>query len=152
MGEPLFPTEALLWVARCILLISAVLHIIAAVELTLMNRSARPLGYETKKSHAATFAALTMRCSGVLLALFIVYHLLHLTARGGRFQARRVSAPRGLQQRRGRRFPSGMSRCSTSCRWPRFACIWITESGACFRRSGLNNARISPGLRMMSRG
>ncbi len=78
-GEPLLPYSALLWTARAILLASAGLHIWAAVELTLMNRTARLTGYETKKSAAATFASLTMRWSGVLLAVFIVYHLLHLT-------------------------------------------------------------------------
>ncbi len=78
-GEPLLPYSALLWTARLILLMSAVLHIVAAVELTLMNRSARLMGYEAKKSSAATLGSLTMRWSGVLLAAFIVYHLLHLT-------------------------------------------------------------------------
>ena len=55
------------------------LHIVAAVQLTLMNWAARPRGYETKRSIATSYAALTMRWSGVILALFIVYHLLHLT-------------------------------------------------------------------------
>ena len=45
-----------------------------------MNWAARPQGYDTKKSIATTYAALTMRSSGVILALFVVYHLLHLTA------------------------------------------------------------------------
>jgi succinate dehydrogenase / fumarate reductase cytochrome b subunit len=79
MGEPLLPYSALLWIARSVLFASAVLHIVAAVELTLMNRAARVHGYETKKSKAATLGSLSMRWSGVLLAAFIVYHLLHLT-------------------------------------------------------------------------
>ena len=78
-GEPLLPYSALLWVARVVLLVSALLHIVAAVELTLMNRSARLLGYAARKSKAATYGSLTMRWSGVILAVFIVYHLLHLT-------------------------------------------------------------------------
>ncbi len=41
MGEPLMPYGVLLWIARIILLTSAVLHIFAAVELTLMNWAAR---------------------------------------------------------------------------------------------------------------
>jgi succinate dehydrogenase / fumarate reductase cytochrome b subunit len=79
VGEPLLPYSALLWVARAILLLSAGLHIVAAVELTLMSRAARLEDYEKKKSAAATIASLTMRYSGVLLAVFIVYHILHLT-------------------------------------------------------------------------
>ena len=37
MGEPMFPREALLWLARIILFVSVLLHVIAAVRLTLMN-------------------------------------------------------------------------------------------------------------------
>src|SRR6267378_2039028 len=80
MGEPLFPYSLLLWVARIVLLACVSLHITAAVHLTRMNWAARPQGYDAKQSIATTYAARTMRWSGVILALFIVYHLLHLTA------------------------------------------------------------------------
>ncbi len=80
MGEPLFPYSLLLWVVRIILLTCVALHITAAVQLTRMNWAARPQGYDTKKSIDTTYAAWTMRWSGVILVLFIVYHLLHLTA------------------------------------------------------------------------
>jgi succinate dehydrogenase / fumarate reductase cytochrome b subunit len=80
MGEPLFPYSLLLWVTRIVLLTCVVLHITAAVQLTRMNWAARPHGYATKRSIATTVAALTMRWSGVILALFIGFHLLHLTA------------------------------------------------------------------------
>src|SRR6266481_571466 len=80
MGEPMSPYGGLLWVARIVLLACVALHITAAVQLTRMNWAARPQGYDTKQSIATTYAARTMRWSGVILALFIVYHLLHLTA------------------------------------------------------------------------
>ena len=80
MGEPLVPYGWLLWIARIVLLVCVALHITAAVQLTRMNRAARPHGYETKRSIATTFAARTMRWGGVILVLFIIYHLLHLTA------------------------------------------------------------------------
>jgi succinate dehydrogenase / fumarate reductase cytochrome b subunit len=86
MGEPLFPYSLLLWVVRIVLLVCVALHITAAVQLTRMNWAARPQGYETKRSIATTYAARTMRWSGVILALFIVYHLLHLTAGAVGFQ------------------------------------------------------------------
>ncbi len=86
MGEPLFPYSLLLWVARIVLLTCVALHITAAVQLTRMNWAARPQGYDTKRSIATTYAARTMRWSGVILALFIVYHLLHLTAGAVGFQ------------------------------------------------------------------
>jgi succinate dehydrogenase / fumarate reductase, cytochrome b subunit len=79
MGEPMVPYEVLLWAARIILLVSALIHIVAAVQLTLQNWAARPTGYETKRSVATTYAARTMRWGGVIVALFIVYHLLHFT-------------------------------------------------------------------------
>ena len=80
MGEPLFPYSLLLWVARIVLVACVALHITAAVQLTRMNMAARPHGYDTKRSIATTYAARTMRWSAVILLLFIVYHLLHLTA------------------------------------------------------------------------
>ena len=80
MGEPLVPYAALLWIVRLVLLGCVALHITAAVQLTRMNWAARPEAYESRQSIATTYAARTMRWSGVILVLFIVYHLLHLTA------------------------------------------------------------------------
>jgi succinate dehydrogenase / fumarate reductase, cytochrome b subunit len=79
MGEPLLPYSLLLWVVRILLVTCVTLHITAAVQLTRMSRAARPQAYDTKESIATTYAARTMRWSGVILALFVVYHLLHLT-------------------------------------------------------------------------
>jgi succinate dehydrogenase / fumarate reductase cytochrome b subunit len=86
MGEPLFPYSLLLWTVRIVLLLCVALHITAAVQLTRMNWAARPQGYDTKQSIATTYAARTMRWSGVILVLFIIYHLLHLTAGAVGFQ------------------------------------------------------------------
>ena len=55
------------------------LHIWAAYSLTMMNRAARPQDYREKEHRESTYASRTMRWSGVLLLLFIVYHLMHLT-------------------------------------------------------------------------
>src|SRR5688572_729635 len=76
VGDPVFGHGQLLWVARLVLLASAVLHIVAAVQLTQMNYAARPKNYARHKTLKTTLAAMTMRYSGVLLALFIVFHLL----------------------------------------------------------------------------
>jgi succinate dehydrogenase / fumarate reductase, cytochrome b subunit len=86
VGEPALPYGGLLWAVRIVLLACVALHITAAVQLTRMNWAARPHGYDTKKSIATTYAARTMRWSGVILVLFIVYHLLHLTAGAVGFQ------------------------------------------------------------------
>lgn len=70
---------AWLWVARAGLLGAAVLHVVAATQLTLAARRARPEGYRQLRPQAATYAARTMRVGGVLLAVFIVFHILHFT-------------------------------------------------------------------------
>ena len=93
MGEPLFPYSGLLWVARLALVVCVVLHITAAVQLTRMNWAARPQGYLMKQSIATTYAARTTRWSGVILALFIIYHLLHLTAGAVGFQPGEFQRP-----------------------------------------------------------
>jgi succinate dehydrogenase / fumarate reductase cytochrome b subunit len=68
-----------LWIARGVLLASVGLHIWAATSLTLANRAARPVGYREWHAREATYASRTMRWSGVILLLFVVYHLLHFT-------------------------------------------------------------------------
>ncbi len=68
-----------LWIARAVLLLSVILHIWAAASLTLQARRARPVGYRRWVAQESTFASRTMRWSGVIVALFVVYHVLHLT-------------------------------------------------------------------------
>lgn len=68
-----------LWIARGVLLASVLLHIWAAVSLARENREARPVGYRRLHHRSSDYASRTMIWSGPLLALFIVYHLLHLT-------------------------------------------------------------------------
>jgi succinate dehydrogenase / fumarate reductase cytochrome b subunit len=68
-----------LWIARAVLLGSVFLHIWSAWRLTLVNAAARPVGYREVQRRESSYASRTMRYSGVLLLLFIVYHLLHFT-------------------------------------------------------------------------
>lgn len=68
-----------LWIVRIVLLTCVLLHIVAAYQLTILNRKARPVGYENKKDVETTFGALTMRWSGVLLLIFVVFHIMHFT-------------------------------------------------------------------------
>jgi len=72
-------TPALLWSARIGLLFIATLHILAAAQLVLANRRARPSGYEFKKPVASTFANRTMFISGLIVFAFILFHLAHFT-------------------------------------------------------------------------
>jgi len=62
-----------------VLLVVFLLHITYGIQLTLENRSARPVSYSLKEENRTTFAASTMIYTGLALLAFIVYHLLHFT-------------------------------------------------------------------------
>jgi succinate dehydrogenase / fumarate reductase cytochrome b subunit len=68
-----------IWIARAVLLTAVLLHIWSATSLTLDSRRARPEGYRQQKWKESTYASRTMRWGGVILLLFVIYHLLHLT-------------------------------------------------------------------------
>lgn len=72
-------TGELLWVVRIVLIAAVILHVVAATQLTLQNRAARPDGYAKREPQVSTWAARTMRWGGVLLLVFIVLHVLHFT-------------------------------------------------------------------------
>jgi succinate dehydrogenase / fumarate reductase cytochrome b subunit len=79
VGTPLLPPSGLLWIARLVLLAAVLVHIVTATQLTLGNWRARPKDYKRRDVVEATYASRTMRWGGVLLALFVIYHLAHLT-------------------------------------------------------------------------
>lgn len=85
LGHPIFGHEHLLWIARVVLLASVGLHIWAATSLTIQSRKSTAAyavsgvrRYGEKKRQTG-YAAYTMRFGGLLILLFIVYHILHLT-------------------------------------------------------------------------
>lgn len=70
----------LLWVIRFGLLGLIGLHIWSALSLSLANKAARPVDYSHGKPPvAASLASRTMLGGGILVAVFIVYHILHYT-------------------------------------------------------------------------
>jgi succinate dehydrogenase / fumarate reductase, cytochrome b subunit len=80
LGEPALPRTVLLWGMRIGLTLAFVLHIVSAAQLTRMNRRARPVQYQSKRDYvAANFASRTMRWTGVIVGLFVIFHLLDLT-------------------------------------------------------------------------
>ena len=79
LGSPFLPHGQALWIARIGLLVAVLLHIWSAWKLTLINRRARPSPYVRKDIVQASYASRTMRWGGVIIFLFVVYHLLHLT-------------------------------------------------------------------------
>jgi len=75
------PAAELLLAARVVLIAAVLLHVLMAVQLTQLARSARPVGYRKRDSQVATFASRSMRVGGFLLLAFIVFHILHFTTR-----------------------------------------------------------------------
>ena len=69
----------ILWIMRLGLLGIFVAHVASAVRLTLRNRAARPVRYAGQVPLASTYASRTMLMSGIIVTLFVVFHLLHLT-------------------------------------------------------------------------
>jgi succinate dehydrogenase / fumarate reductase cytochrome b subunit len=72
-------SAAALWAARSVLMAAVILHVVAAVQLWMQNRAARPQGYVKKKDVPSSYAARTMVWSGPIVGAFVVFHILHLT-------------------------------------------------------------------------
>jgi succinate dehydrogenase / fumarate reductase, cytochrome b subunit len=78
-GEPALPRTVVLWIVRVGLLAAFVLHIVAAYQLTRMNQRARGAYQAPRDYVAANFASRTMRWTGVIVGLFVIFHLADLT-------------------------------------------------------------------------
>jgi succinate dehydrogenase / fumarate reductase cytochrome b subunit len=79
-GDFLQTNVEVLWPVRIALLGIVIIHIWSAATLTMANRAARPVAYQQWEPTAASYASRTMMVSGIIVAVFIVYHLLHFTA------------------------------------------------------------------------
>ena len=81
---PLLPHSGLLWIIRVVLLASVVAHFVSAI--TLWRRNVKARG-GTKRYHSKqagrgvqrSYSSFTLRWGGVVILLFVIYHLLHLT-------------------------------------------------------------------------
>ena len=80
-AEHLRELGPLLWVIRAFLLVNVLLHIYFTISLAIENRRARPVGYKKKNHIKATFASRSMAMSGLIVLVFILYHLAHFTVR-----------------------------------------------------------------------
>ncbi|MFJ2211686.1 succinate dehydrogenase [Streptomyces sp. NPDC101062] len=88
LGEPLLHYEWALWLVRIVLVAAVVLHGVCAYQLSRRDIAARPSRYVHRRARAS-YATRTMRWGGIILALFIVWHILDLTtgtAHPGGFQ------------------------------------------------------------------
>jgi succinate dehydrogenase / fumarate reductase, cytochrome b subunit len=78
-GHLLQSNPELIWPARLFLLFMIGLHIWSAIKLSRENKAARPVGYAEYRPVASSYASRTMFMSGLIVFVFIIYHLLHYT-------------------------------------------------------------------------
>jgi succinate dehydrogenase / fumarate reductase, cytochrome b subunit len=71
---------AMVWGARIGLLVCVALHIVSAMQLSAMNKEARPVGYAGGTAYGSTTRSRYMLVSGLVILAFVVYHLAHFTA------------------------------------------------------------------------
>lgn len=86
LGEPILPRAGLLWIIRVVLLAAVVGHAYAAFKLWSRAAKAARGGtnrrYQTSKSKRGvqrSYASFTLRWGGIIIVLFVVYHLMHFT-------------------------------------------------------------------------
>jgi succinate dehydrogenase / fumarate reductase cytochrome b subunit len=79
VGYPALPHHGALWAVRVVLLIAVLVHVWMAFQLWRTSAAAREQRYTKNKDLSFSYASRTMRWGGVILLLFIVYHILHFT-------------------------------------------------------------------------
>ena len=79
IGAPVLPNQWYLWIQRTVLTAAVLAHIGAATILTRRARKARPVRYAHRPAVQGSYAARTMRWGGVIILLFVVFHILDLT-------------------------------------------------------------------------
>ncbi|MCC6555924.1 MAG: succinate dehydrogenase cytochrome b subunit [Gemmatimonadaceae bacterium] len=78
-AQALHANVPLLWIARIVLLLAVGIHFYTGISLAGASRAARPVRYQVKGQRHPNLAGRTMALSGLVLAAFIVFHILHLT-------------------------------------------------------------------------
>ncbi|OIK04240.1 succinate dehydrogenase [Streptomyces monashensis] len=88
IGEPFMHYEWTLWLIRIVLVVAVAAHATSAYQLSRRDIKARPSAYVHAKPRAS-YATRTMRWGGIILGLFVVWHVLDLTTgtvHPGRFE------------------------------------------------------------------
>ncbi len=81
---PIMPEGVVLWIMRIGLITMTIIHIHAAATLTIMNKRARPTGYQSPRDYVAVnFASKSMRYTGLFVFLYIIFHIMDLTVGTG---------------------------------------------------------------------
>jgi succinate dehydrogenase / fumarate reductase cytochrome b subunit len=78
VGEPFMHYSWTLWVIRVVMVAAVAAHVVSAYQLSRRDQRARPVRYEHRRARS-TYATRTMRWGGVILLLFLIWHILDLT-------------------------------------------------------------------------
>ena len=78
-AEKLHSLGPIVWIFRLVMLGLFVVHITFGIQLTMENSSASPEAYAIKQRLKTTFAAESMIYTGLIILVFLIYHLLHFT-------------------------------------------------------------------------
>src|SRR6185369_17318382 len=92
-AEFLRKTGPLIWIARIVIIAAALAHIWAATVLSLENKAARPEAYGVKHTIRATLASRTMKWTGLVVLVFVLYHLAHFTWGGAQSASFKENLP-----------------------------------------------------------
>jgi succinate dehydrogenase / fumarate reductase cytochrome b subunit len=79
VGYPIFSYAQLLWLLRIVTVTALVLHIWAAWSLYKLARQAHGSNYAMKRVVQANYATRFMRIGGVVIILFVLFHLAQFT-------------------------------------------------------------------------
>jgi succinate dehydrogenase / fumarate reductase cytochrome b subunit len=79
IGSPILPHGWYLWIQRGGLVVLLVVHVACAWILTRRAQKARPVKYQHRSKVRGAYAARTMRWGGVIVLLFVIYHILDLS-------------------------------------------------------------------------
>jgi succinate dehydrogenase / fumarate reductase cytochrome b subunit len=152
VGEPILPHYYLLWGLRATLLAAVSVHIWAAYATTVQSKRARPVRYAHTDNIQATYASRTMRWGGIILLLFIVFHILDMTV-----GTAHVGAFKETTAEHGHAYANAVS----GFRHPAVTIAYTLAMGALclhlfhgiwsmFQTFGRNNARITKKLRALA--
>jgi succinate dehydrogenase / fumarate reductase cytochrome b subunit len=79
VGYPVLNERQLLWIIRIVIVAAIVLHIWSAWELYQIARRAHGSNYVVKRTVQANYATKFMRIGGVVILLFVIFHLANFT-------------------------------------------------------------------------
>ncbi len=78
IGQAFLGNGTFLWIARIVLIVAVIVHVITVIQLVQRNSRAKPTR-TVRRRNASTLAAKWMAISGTLILIFIVVHIAQFT-------------------------------------------------------------------------